>query len=96
MCSAYELPPAPVETVIQTVVPVKKASVVVSPVERALVQARPIEKAPVDAAADVVKREKPALEEPEGPTMRDIFSEIQLLSGTGPNSLLIQVESSLA
>ena len=30
-------------------------------------------------------------EEPVGPTMKDVFTEIKKMSKTGPNSLLIEV-----
>lgn len=57
---------------------------------------------PVEAAVPVVKKEtltpdpfvkKETPAAPEGPTMQDIFTDIQRLSQTGPKSLLIKVRS---
>lgn len=47
------------------------------------------------AKASIVKTEKRVLEIPEGCATRNIFTEMQLLSGTGSNSQLTEVSSFL-
>ncbi|KAF7641488.1 hypothetical protein LDENG_00280030, partial [Lucifuga dentata] len=59
-------------------------------VVKTMVEGFPTQENRVEAAADVVTTEKPVLEGPEGPTMKDIFSEIELLAETGWHSPLTE------
>ncbi|XP_010774469.1 uncharacterized protein [Notothenia coriiceps] len=56
--------------------------------EVTLVEGSPSQENKAHAATTVRKPEKLVLEEPEGSTMRKVFTEVQLLSGTGPTSPL--------
>lgn len=69
---------------------VQEASTVHVLVEKALVEGVSTLENKDEAVANVLT-EKVVLEVPEGPTMKHIFSEIQLLAKTGPNRHLIEV-----
>lgn len=84
VCKADKISPASLQAV-------QKSSTDVIWGDITLVEGLPSRESKAQAEARVVKTEKLVQEVPEGSAMRNIFSEIQLLAGTGPNSQLIEV-----
>ena len=59
--------------------------------EVTVLEGLPSQENKAQAEARAVKTERLVLEEPDGSAMGSIFTEIQQLAGTGPNSQLIKV-----
>ncbi|KAM6917369.1 nesprin-2-like [Lycodopsis pacificus] len=86
VCKADKISPASLQAVV-------KSSTDIVCGEVTLVEGLPSWDNKAQAEADVVKTEELLLEEPkapEGSAMRNIFTQIQLLSGKGPSSQLIE------